>query len=76
MTKQTVKEIDNENMDVPDGNRIDTCSVNCYGLQRCADADSRCSSLCPADYRNGWDVSCGLFLLRWIWQNITLENMG
>lgn len=23
----------NENMDVPDGNRIDTCSVNCYSLQ-------------------------------------------
>ena len=76
MTKQSRKEEDNENMDVPDGNRIDTCSVNCYSLQRCADADSRCSSLCPADYRNGWDVSCGLFLLRRIWQNITLENMG
>lgn len=40
MTKQTVKEIDNENMDVPDGNCIDTGSVNCYSLQRCANADS------------------------------------
>lgn len=57
MTKQSRKEEDNENMDVPDGNRIDACSVNCYSLQRCADADSRCSCLCPADYRNGWDVS-------------------
>ena len=27
MTKQTVKEKNNENMDVPDGNRIDTCYV-------------------------------------------------
>lgn len=64
MTKQTVKEKNNENMDVPDGNRIDTCYVNCYSLQRCADADGRCSSLCPADYRDGWDVSYGLFLLK------------
>lgn len=39
MTKQSRKEEDNENMDVPDGNRIDTCYVNCYSLQRCADAD-------------------------------------
>ena len=39
MTKQSRKEEDNENMDVPDGNCIDTCSTNCYSLQWCADAD-------------------------------------
>ena len=64
MTKQSRKEKDNENMDVPDDNCIDTCSVNCYSLQWCADAHGRGSILCPADYRNGWDVSCGLFLLK------------
>lgn len=64
MTKQSRKEEDNENMDVPGGNRIDACSVNCYSLQRCADAHGRGSTLCPADYRDGWDVSYGLFLLK------------
>lgn len=64
MTKQSRKEEDNENMDVPDGNCIDTCSTNCYSLQWCADAHGRGCCLCPANYGDCWDVSCGLFLLK------------